>query len=132
MSEERRERELRELFQQQRREDERIALPFARFLGPASPRAAGSPRLARVRFAAAAAVAVVVVLSLGTLRLRTPHSVIDTESWSALSQWTAATDSFLEWPGSPLDTTTVSTPSDVWIDSMKVTDQENSNHKETL
>ena len=72
---------------------------------------------------AAGAVVVVTLLMVLTIKHR---PVADTQQWAALSNWRATTDELLTVATTPWDST-VSTPTDSWIQNSTQT-----NHKETL
>ncbi len=60
------------------------------------------------------------------------HSAVNLEAWSALSQWTASTDNFLEPSGTRLVGVQFATPSDAWMNIVLGKDNSQLDRKETL
>jgi hypothetical protein len=128
------EHELRSLFQKLRREEQLRVPAFEPLLRSAERRGQRAPRsvLLWVRLAGAAAVAAALVLMLGVFRPHQPQPAVDLEAWSALSQWTASTDTFLVSSGPSLGGSSFVTPSDTWMSSPIVTEGRQSTRKESL
>jgi len=70
------------------------------------------------RFALSAAVLVMVIFALMLKRQPVP----DTQPWAALSNWRATTDALLTVSSTPWGST-ISTPTDSWIESSTQTNQ---------
>lgn len=89
---------------------------------PAFSRVARAPRpavtLPWLRLAAGAAVLVTLIVALAVRR----HPVADPQQWAALSNWRATTDGLLTVTNSPLGST-ISTPTDLWIENSTQTNQ---------
>jgi len=134
MRDDRTEHELRALFQKLKTEEQQHVPAFEPLLRSATRRGQRAPRsiLLWARLAGAAAVAAALVLALDFFRPHPRQLAADVEAWSALSQWTASTDTFLVSSGPRLGGNSFTTPSDTWMSSPVVTEGRHSIRKETL
>lgn len=134
MHEDRTERELKSLFRKLKSEEERLAPAFEPLLRSA---ARGTERTRPsmptwVRLAGAVAVAAALVIGSGIFPMRPRQPADDLEAWSALSQWTASTDTFLEWSEPHWGSASITTPSDTWMGRSYETEGQQPTRKETL
>ncbi|RIZ72032.1 MAG: hypothetical protein D0530_00915 [Methylococcales bacterium] len=109
---------LRKSFQELQEADARQAPAFRRVIQPPEP----ADTLPWWRWAMGATV----LASLIVLLMIKPQPAVDSQPWSALSNWSATTDELLTVANTPWGNT-LSTPTDSWIENSTQT-----NPKETL
>lgn len=111
--------DLRQLFRQQREADTQRVPAFSRLTRVPAESPWSVPWL---RLATVAAAVVVLGVSVTMWRRSAQPPAVNTESWAALSNWQAPTDALLTVSSAPWGST-MTTPSDFWIETTTQTEQ---------